>query len=346
MRMELGTKNVVRLGMAMVLLVSCLVGGLASTVSARSVSPSESSATPPPDQGATELPGVVAGDMVTIDTAEGGLGAVAPQPGDVVDGSADTFTGGSYEITVETLKDGTVTASFRKDGLPMTVVTGPAGNLEAQPSQQPATSSVSNLAPRNPDDPECVDDEHGQDSDRHWNSTMHWYWDRDSTPGYLDNDKVEADLRAAVTNITHENNNCDRPDTVSATASFEGYASDGPEISPLAQCGTNDGKSDIGWGSLNYLGYTCNWGDPRTASDVKLDNNGAHWTTGACAGQPNPTYYVEGITTHERGHTWNLWDLGGPHANLTMGGANGQCGLPDQKQTLGLGDMKGLEVNY
>lgn len=339
MKMVLRWKNVVCFGSAAVLLASWLGGGPTSAASVPSVTPSA-------DEGAIMLPGVKAGDTVTIDTNEGGLGAVAPKPGDVVDASAETLTGGSYQMTVLTLRDGTVTASFRKDGLPMLLVTGSTGSLQAQPPLGPSTPFASSSALLAADEPECVDSTHWQDADRHWNSTMNWYWDRSSTPSYLTNSKVEADLRAGVTNITHENNNCSRPDTVSATATFRGYASDGPEISPLAQCGVNDGKSDIGWGSLNYLGYTCNWGNPRTASDIKFNKNTAHWTTGACAGQPYPTYYVEGLTTHERGHTWNLQDLPDGHANLTMGGANGQCGGPDAKATLGLGDMLGLEVNY
>jgi len=42
----------------------------------------------------------------------------------------------------------------------------------------------------------------------------------------------------------------------------------------------------------------------------------------------------------------NIRDFPSGHPNLTMGGANAQCPDPDQKRTLGLGDMLSLESVY
>jgi len=306
------------------------------------------------------IPQASTGDTLLIQTAEGELGVVIPEEGESVQVHADTFTGAGYELAVETGPSGAITAGYVERGKPQELVGGLDGNLSIEPGEgQPASSDDGSMPdaqptpiseePSGPDPlvvttPECDDAAGGHDTNSQWNSTMLWYWDRDSTPSYLNLSKVEDDLRAAVTNITHVNNNCGRGDNVSAAASFEGYASDGPEISPQDVCGSNDQKSDIGWGTTSYAAVTCNWGNPRKDSDIKL-NGALRWTTGACAGETSSTSYIAGPVTHERGHTWNLLDRFG-HRNLTMGDANGNCGGPDAKTTLGKGDWQGLEANY
>lgn len=95
------------------------------------------------------------------------------------------------------------------------------------------------------------------------------------------------------------------------------------------------------------IGLTCNWlsGSTRVESDVRLNKASYFWTNASCSDAPT-AYYVEGLTTHERGHTWNANDFPSGHPNLTMGGANGQCPGPDAKRTLGLGDMLTFEARY
>ena len=69
------------------------------------------------------------------------------------------------------------------------------------------------------------------------------------------------------------------------------------------------------------------------------------WSIGFCA--PGSTaHYVEGILTHERGHTWAVLNFLGDHPNQTMGQAASHCPGLDAKQTLGLGDMISLEYWY
>jgi hypothetical protein len=99
----------------------------------------------------------------------------------------------------------------------------------------------------------------------------------------------------------------------------------------------------------NTIAQTCSWANLffRTESDICFNKNSVYtFTTGSCSGQFSSSYYVEGIMTHERGHTWNVRDFPSGHPNLTMGGANGQCPGLDDKRTLGLGDMLSLELVY
>ena len=79
---------------------------------------------------------------------------------------------------------------------------------------------------------------------------------------------------------------------------------------------SGDGVSEVSFGTLpngTYAG-TCNWNvvgmaPHRVESDTKLNKNWATFTTGSCSGQFATAHYVEGIMTHERGHTWNANDF-------------------------------------
>ena len=55
----------------------------------------------------------------------------------------------------------------------------------------------------------------------------------------------------------------------------------------------------------------------------------------------NNLYDLEGVATHERGHTFGLGDLNtNDHPNLTMRGIMATCRL--EMRSLGKGDIKGL----
>jgi hypothetical protein len=164
--------------------------------------------------------------------------------------------------------------------------------------------------------------------------------------------EVVTDLRAGTQNNTHEVNSCGRPDTVSATSNYNGSNTLPVNITNDGVCASHgDGTSEVGFGTLpsSMIAGTCNWANLffRTESDTRFNKNDVYtFTTGSCSGQFSSSYYVEGIMTHERGHTWNVRDFPSGHPNMTMGGANGQCPDPDQKRTLGLGDMLSLESVY
>lgn len=250
----------------------------------------------------------------------------------MIDGHADFEDGSSASIVVETLGDGTVLVNpieFSHTSLQVVpLVTG-----------------------------ECSDTFQASDNGPYWTTMVQWWFHGSTTPSYLSLADTIADLRAATSNVTQENNSCGRADTFSGTSNYEGLTSSGVQINADLTCfpqGSSDGDSTIGFGPLNggAIAITCNWDlfilgshVARIESDIRMDNS-RKWTTGSCAGQFASAYFVEGIATHERGHTWNALDFPNGHPNQTMGGANGQCPGSDAKQTLGLGDMLSLEAHY
>lgn len=129
--------------------------------------------------------------------------------------------------------------------------------------------------------------------------------------------------------------------------SYQGRTTKGVNASSSYCDASGDGTSVTAFGTWvsSYIAATCNWGNPRTESDTRYNDAYYHFVVNAgpsCSGK----YYVEGIGAHEHGHTYGLNDDPSGHANLTMGGANADCSLPDDARTLGLGDMLGLESLY
>lgn len=122
------------------------------------------------------------------------------------------------------------------------------------------------------------------------------------------------DFRAGLTNITHEDNVCGRADTVGMTSNYLGENSIGVNINSQGDCTTRDQHNQVGFGVVpGAIAVTCNWIFPgmppqRIESDVRYSTS-VTWTTGNCAGMFANAYYIEGLTTHERGHTFNVPDL-------------------------------------
>jgi len=97
---------------------------------------------------------------------------------------------------------------------------------------------------------------------------------------------------------------------------------------------------------------TCNWGiarpgyDDTVASDIKINKQGVRWTTSPRSGSCRGMWDLEGVMTHERGHTFGLGHVSETgHGNLTMSTTiNGACQMA--KRTLGRGDVLGLGGKY
>jgi len=262
------------------------------------------------------------GDVVVVD----GVGAVVPEPGWSVSGYFDG-PGGPATITIVTMADGTVLINPDAGGTGV----GKRGGTG-----------------------QCADDYHDADSEPAWNDSMPWWFNSSSLPNYLGLNLTVSSLRDATQHIIHADNDCGRSDMVSADASYKGENSNNVNISANAICQSGDGTSQVGFGDFPpaYLAGTCNWnnmaGTRRVESDLRLNKDDFDWTNGAdCSGSHSNDWYVEGIATHERGHTWNVVDFPNGHPNLTMGGAAGGCPEgPDEKSSLGLGDMRSLELRY
>jgi hypothetical protein len=194
-----------------------------------------------------------------------------------------------------------------------------------------------------------------------WTQTFRWYYREASTPSYLTAANVVSVLMAATQHITNEYNDCNpnRPDSVDATASYQGNSDHYVDISPgspkpICDNGTaTDGLSLVGFGDLgtnNYLGYTCWWTDGQnnaTEVDTRLSWNYNWWLPGitTCNAATNDRS-LEAVMTHERGHAFGLHHVSeADHKNLTMStDNNGAC--HNEEASLGLGDMLGLEARY
>jgi hypothetical protein len=265
----------------------------------------------------------------------GSLSVAVPLPGHTTSFYADLADGSSERLVVQTLTDGSV------------LVNPPSFDSETSASPAPPRLAVVAGPSTVLATGECSDDAKKTGGKR-WFTQMSWFFHSASMPGYLTLSEVVTDLRAGGTNITQTNDNCGLPDTITATASYQGVTTARANITAGSPptCGPFDGLSVIDFGSINssFVGATCNddTGSERIGSDIRLNKTNFQWTTGTCGSG----YYVEGITTHERGHTWNAQDLQTGHPNLTMGGANGGCPDPDAKQTIGYGDILALDVNY
>lgn len=180
-----------------------------------------------------------------------------------------------------------------------------------------------------------------------WNQTVHWTFNSASTPASLTVDVAEAALVRSFDNITSENNDCGRPDTVSAKHAYDGRAVRAPNVSKSGYCTASDGKNAVGFGRLPFgiLAVTCvmTTGNRIVESDIRI-NTRFQWA--ATVGECNHEELLEPTITHEVGHVFGLGHVSERrHPLLTMSTiSDGQCN--NAATTLGKGDMLGLEALY
>lgn len=179
-------------------------------------------------------------------------------------------------------------------------------------------------------------------------------------PGYLD----ETDVRDAITqgfnHVENAHNDCGRADSISAVAARSGATLQNTNITADGICHNNDGRNVVKFGEGitegpdRFLAVTCWWWDYHDGpnelanADVKFNNN-FRWF-----GQTKPDnclklevdrFGVESVMTHEAGHVFGMAHVGEEeHPNLTMSRQTPPCDRT--QETLGKGDMLGLEVRY
>lgn len=303
------------------------------------------------------VPGAGATTQVRHDLRPGqlvrdhGLGAKVPPAGRFVYATA-LDTDGAQELGIATERDGTVVLSELgdegDDGNALTEDIG--GELAPVSSPGPCSDSAYDRAKLHFTD--------GTDKKFRWNSTFNWRFNNSSTPSEITQSNALTDLKQATTNITQVNTDCSGfADNVSATQNYAGTVDRGTNIAQSTDCQNGDGVSVAGFGVQDperRLATTCVWGDKNpggewalaTESDVRFDKDSHKWYTGSAPAGCTNRWSVEGVGTHERGHTYGLAHVSeDTHGNLTMSpDIEGPCKKPEA--TLGKGDILGLEAAY
>jgi len=173
-------------------------------------------------------------------------------------------------------------------------------------------------------------------------NTYKWSFKASSTPSGLNRSAVATVLQKAFHNVTSAHNDCGRADKVSATQSYLGTTTRGPN------CGATDGQNVVGFGRLaaGVLAVTCYWTSNGriVEADMKITTRESWALSLATCHGDMPM--LEATITHEAGHVFGLGHVGETrHGRLTMSPfLDGPC--DNNEATLGLGDMLGLESLY
>lgn len=272
---------------------------------------------------AARLPSITR-DGVTVVVPARGMGVVA---------SLTMADGTVRELQVETAPDGTVAVISAPDAASDSV---DARAVLSEPATIAPTGSP--LA--------CSDTAH-KVFGSWWHGTVHWSFKSRSRPTYLSAATAEAQLKKAIANITGEHNDCGRSDRVSATSHYDGRTTRGVQIGSDASCTGTDGHNTVAFGDLpgGAVGFTCWWfqGSRTVEADMQLNKHDFRFAVSpsSCSN----AYILQDVTTHEFGHVYGLGHVSqSGHANQTMSTAVYTCDASDE--TLGLGDMLGLEAHY
>lgn len=289
------------------------------------------------------LEGCPVADRTIVD---GGVGAVLPAPGQAVYAEALT-TDGAEELVVERSEDG--------DVLELTDVgaeTGSPAQLDGGASAEPGGSGgvTARAAPG-----ACSDNYYNPYGGK-WFETFRYSINLNNLPlNDIGFDAAIGAIRRGGSNITTTNTNCNFGDVISAGIAYEGTEFRSPNISASAVCGDYDDYNVVGFGDLpnsssrTTLAVACRWyiGNTYVASDQRYNATDANFTANPTGSSCSNKYGLEGIATHEFGHTFGLGhaDPEVDHEWLTMSPMiNGTCQASEE--TLGQGDVLGLGSLY
>lgn len=284
---------------------------------------------------AAELPETVDLDRCPVDgrvITDGGVGSVLPDPGEGVYAEVLT-TAGAQELGIVRYRDGTVDLDH-------------VGDDSEDATPEPALDTAARRSGA------CSDRAYN-DGDARVGSTLTWYFNRATAPDELTPGTAEGAISGAGNNVTGTRNNCRLGDRVPVALSYAGNTSSQANIAQDS-CTTDDARSTVSFGDLaqGILAATCNWTDPGVpydeleTSDIKINKTDFNWTTKPDAKSCRRRFDLEGVMTHERGHTFGLGHVGeNDHGALTMSTfINGSC--QSSERTLGRGDVLGLGNKY
>ena len=262
---------------------------------------------------------------------DGGVGSDVPPAGESVHAEVLTTTG-AEELEIGRREDGTVElASVGED------------------AEAPGEDLAKSGSPGECSDPEYTDGERRVPED----SPLRYEINRGSTPSELRAGEAVNAIRRAGARVVNTKSNCHMGDRVPAGLIYEGKTGQGANADGFS-CEDNDGDSVVAFGDLpsGVLAVTCTWGivrpgyDDTIASDIKVNKQDVRWTTSPRSRSCRGMYDLEGVMTHERGHTFGMGHVSETgHGNLTMStNLNGPCQMAER--SLGRGDVLGLGGKY
>jgi hypothetical protein len=267
---------------------------------------------------------------------DNGVGTVVPDPGQSIYVEAMT-TDGAQELEVTLYRSGTVELEHVGD--------------ETEDAREERSITTSASSPG-----ECRDRAYTS-RDIEVKPTLTWYFNKGTTPDELTPGGALDAIDRAGTNITNTRNNCRLGDNVTATLSYEGDTTADAQLDENGNCSNPDLESVVSFGRLPAaaLAVTCTrWpaspdpdGDyPVRSSDIMINKAHHKWTTRPGARSCKSRYDLQGVVTHERGHTFGLGHVSeSAHGKLTMSERNnGFC--QSSERTLGRGDVLGLKEKY
>jgi hypothetical protein len=310
-------------------------------------------------------------DLRGVAVIDGMVGAVIPNPGTVVESYAMRVDGPEESFAIQTAPDGTVTLLGVGDD-PIGVPGSSAADAPASGSGSPAQPVTAAVDPSvDPDviDPnaghihgsECTDGFYRLNNTGGEHDTHKWYMNAGSIPGYfgVPNDTVIARIREGGAHITHGTTDCSSVSLrANLSIAYQGTTTKGAQMNAAGTtCNADgDGQNTVGFGSLpsNNLGFTCDWRTTfppaeLTESDIRFNSNQAEAKFFGTDSQPGTCvnlWDLEGIATHERGHTFGITDIdAASHPDQTMAGSGDPCDNLELR-SLGKGDIRGLNDMY
>jgi hypothetical protein len=281
---------------------------------------------------ATDLPEVVEPERCPIEgrrIVDGVVESLVPPPGKGVYSEVLT-TSGAQELEVARREDGTIELDHVGD------------------DSEEAAAETRALSGPNP----CSDPEY---TDNSWRVTseLHYRINLSTTPREVTRRAAKNAIRRAAGNIVDTRSDCHLGDRVPATLDYDGGTSAVADIQD-GSCVKSDGVSVVSFGDLpKALAKACTYYkinpsdyDEVGTSDIKLNRADFRWTARPVSRSCNRAYDLEGVVTHERGHTFGLGHVPEEaHGRLTMSPViNGPC--QKSERTLGKGDVLGLEGKY
>lgn len=267
---------------------------------------------------------------------------------------------GSAVVEIPPPGYGVTAAVLGVDGTDMLDVVTSTGGL-VQVSATPALGDSTSARPQPvlPGDgggtTQCTDSAYSFNTPTkvHWHSTPHY---RYNATGQRSNGTTSAwavAVSAAEVNMSRGDNVCGFTSNPGISAVYDGTTTRLTNISATTTtttCGTGDGYSTVGWGTLpsGTLAVTCGWYNSSTyaslSSDIQI--NGGRYSFYPGSGTCSSMWDLQSVMTHEFGHFYGLGHVSeSTYPQLTMSTAiNGYC--ETDEQTLGLGDLKGMLALY